>query len=91
MVGPYRECAENLEARLDAQDVAAFQAELARRSCRVWVGVLVTLLGTVAIPVSLFMISLPWVTAKPQPQSPRCESHILFTSAGVPVPMTVCR
>jgi hypothetical protein len=47
-VGPYREAAENVEAGLDALEVGAFKASLARRARRVRVGLLLTVLAATA-------------------------------------------
>lgn len=92
-MGPYREPAENVEADLEAREIANFKASLARRSRRVHVGVLLTLLaavGPAALAVSLTVLYAP---APPLPSgrpSTRCETHVVSPTRGEPFPMTVC-
>jgi len=93
LVGPYREPAEDVEADLDAREVAEFQALLARRGRRVRVGVLLTLLATIAPAVVLASLTLLWTPAPPLPSGrpSRCETHLVSPARGEPFPMTVCR
>jgi hypothetical protein len=92
-VGPYRACANNDDADALAREVAEFRAALARRTPRVWVGVVLTLLGSVAIPAALFALTVPDVieTASPPRAESRCETHLVTPAAGDPIPMTICR
>ena len=94
LVGPYRERAENVEAELDAREVAAFKASLARRGRHVSVGVLLTLLA--AVGPAVLAVSLAVLYAPPPPlpsgrSSTRCDTHLVWPARGEAFPMTVCR
>ena len=92
-VGPYRDPAEDLEAELDAREVAAFRALLERRGWRVRAGVLLTMLGVVggaATVVLLVLHSGLSAATSPEPRAPRCVTRLVTPRAGDPFPMTIC-
>ena len=94
-VRPYRERAEDLEAGLDALEVAAFRAALARRAWRIPAGVALMVLGP-TVPAVVLMIFPFWMQSTPAAPSPdthapRCETRIVEPSTGAPFPMTICR
>jgi hypothetical protein len=93
-VVPYRTPAANDDARLDALELAAFQARLGGRArqFRVWAGVLLTVICVAAPAVVIFALSF-FVAPVPPPAdtAPRCETHYVTPASGDPIPMTVCR
>jgi hypothetical protein len=92
-VGPYRTSANDDEAGALAREVEEFRAALARRTPRVWVGVILTVLGTIVLPAALFTLMVPDAVevASPQPPGRRCETHLVELAAGDPIPLTICR
>jgi hypothetical protein len=94
-VGPYREPAEDVEAGLDALEISAFRAAVARRTRRIRFGVVLTVLGMVIGGFALAAV-LPsiWFPTPPTPEAarvPRCEMHLIWPASGEPIPMTICR
>lgn len=94
-MGPYREPAEDLEAGLDALEVAAFEAALARGAWRIPAGVVLMVLGPIVPAVVLLIFSFSMQTTPPVPSpdahAPRCETRMVEPSTGAPFPMTICR
>lgn len=92
-VGPYREPAEDVEAGLDAVEIAALKASLARRTWRIRAGVVLCVVGPIAAGVGIMAFWLSWGGTVPEHRehTPRCETHMVNPSAGSPFPMTICR
>jgi hypothetical protein len=85
--------ANNGEAAAAAREVEEFRAALSRRTPRVWVGVVLTVLGTIAIPAALFAFTVPTAIelSSPRPAEARCETHLVYPAVRDPIPMTICR
>ena len=91
-MGPYREPSEDVEARLDALELGAFKAALARRGRRVRVGVVLTVLGVIAVPAALTSILFPRTPPLPShAPSTHCETRMISPTVGEPIRMTICR
>lgn len=92
-MGPYREPAEDVEAQLDALEIAALRAELARGKWRIRASVALCVVGPVAAAVAIIGFWLSWggPPAEHHEHTPRCETHMVNASAGSPFPMTLCR
>lgn len=95
VVGPYREPAEDLEAGLDAVELAAFEAALARGAWRIPAGLVLLVLGPIVPAVAVLIFAFSTTSTPPVPSpgtyAPRCETRIVEPSAGAPFRMTICR
>jgi hypothetical protein len=93
-VSPYREPAEDTEARRLEREIDAFRAALARHARRVRIGVLVALaattLGLVAGAAWIAEHTRRVQAAITAPRPSICEERVLTTADGAPVRMTVC-
>lgn len=92
-VGPYREPAEDVEAQLDALEIAALRASLARGTWRIRAVVALCVVGPIAAAVAIMSFWLSWGGPVPEHRehTPSCETHMVNPSAGSSFPMTICR
>jgi hypothetical protein len=95
-VAPYREPAKDVEADLDAREVAAFKAQLARRALRVRAGTALVLMAVIAPALVLVALSVHVLgrapAPRPAPRPSRCEARVLSApDVGEPLVMTFCQ